>query len=204
MWRPAVLPGLCSSLVAGGFTRLLGALPSAVRCLFAVSAADCRATCALFRAPCESVVLSCSESVLLSCSNSPSWPSRSRCLVSVVTHTQSRGLVSVVKHTHSTLLQRKRTVSLQQRCGVCPRNRKAQCAALPISGRPWLGTATLQECQHHACTHEPHKSLIYHSLRLCMGCFAAAPVVMRCFAILGSPRRAALGTPGLGTSTRGI
>ena len=32
------------------------------------------------------VLLSCSESVLLSCSNSPSWPSRSRCLVSVVTH----------------------------------------------------------------------------------------------------------------------
>ena len=62
----------------------LGVLLFAVRCLFAASAADCRATCALFRAPCESVVLSCSESVLLSCSNSPSWPSRSRCLVSWV------------------------------------------------------------------------------------------------------------------------
>ena len=37
---------------------------------------------------CESVLLSCSESVLLSCSNSPSWPSRSRCLASVVTHGQ--------------------------------------------------------------------------------------------------------------------
>ena len=33
---------------------------------------------------CESVLLSSSESVLLSCSNSPSWPSRSRGLVSVV------------------------------------------------------------------------------------------------------------------------
>ena len=86
MWRPAVLSGLCSSLVAGGFTRSLGALLFAVRCLFAASAVDCRATCALFRALCESVLLSCSESVLLSCSNSPSWPSRSRCLVSVVTH----------------------------------------------------------------------------------------------------------------------
>ena len=31
-------------------------------------------------------LLSSSESVLLCCSNSPSWPSRSRCLVSVVTH----------------------------------------------------------------------------------------------------------------------
>ena len=46
----------------------------------------CRATCALFRALCEFVLLFCFESVLLSCSNSPSWPSRSRCLVSVVTH----------------------------------------------------------------------------------------------------------------------
>ena len=77
---PSLLPDenkdTCSSL--------LGALPFAVRCPFAASAADCRATCALFRAPCESVVLSCSESVLLSCSNSPSWPSRSRCLVSWV------------------------------------------------------------------------------------------------------------------------
>ena len=32
-------------------------------------------------------MLFCFESVLLSCSNSPSWPSRSRCLVSVGTHT---------------------------------------------------------------------------------------------------------------------
>ena len=70
---------------AAAVTHLL-ALPFAVRCLFAASAADCRATRALFRAPCESVVLSCSESVLLSCSTSPSWPSRSRCRVSVVTH----------------------------------------------------------------------------------------------------------------------
>ena len=83
VWRPAVLSGLCSSLVAGGFARLPSALLFAVRCLFAASAADCRASCALFRALCESVLLSCSESVLLSCSNSPSWPSRSRCLVSV-------------------------------------------------------------------------------------------------------------------------
>ena len=30
------------------------------------------------------VLLFCSDAVLLSCSNSPSWPSRSRCLVSVV------------------------------------------------------------------------------------------------------------------------
>ena len=37
---------------------------------------------------CESVLLSSSESVLLSCSNSPSWPSRSRGLVSVVKHTR--------------------------------------------------------------------------------------------------------------------
>ena len=35
---------------------------------------------------CESVLFSCSGSVLLSCSNSPSWPSRSRCRVSAVTH----------------------------------------------------------------------------------------------------------------------
>ena len=40
-------------------------------------------TCAsLFCALCESVLLSSSKSVLLSCSNSPSWPSRSRGLVS--------------------------------------------------------------------------------------------------------------------------
>ena len=86
------MSGLCSSLVAGGLTRLRGALLFAVRCLFAASAADCRATCALnlFRALCESVLLSCSESVLLSCSNSPSWPSRSRCLGSVVTHVRLR------------------------------------------------------------------------------------------------------------------
>ena len=49
-----------------------------------LSAADCRATCALFRALCESVLLSCSEFVLLSCSNSLSWPRWSRCRVSVV------------------------------------------------------------------------------------------------------------------------
>ena len=36
---------------------------------------------------CESALLSCSEFVLLSCSNSPSWPRRSRCRVSAVTHT---------------------------------------------------------------------------------------------------------------------
>ena len=36
---------------------------------------------------CESVLLSCSEFVLLSCSNLLSWPSRSRCHHSVVTHT---------------------------------------------------------------------------------------------------------------------
>ena len=36
--------------------------------------------------------------VLLSCSNSPSWPSRSRCLVSVVTHAEGWCLVSVVTH----------------------------------------------------------------------------------------------------------
>ena len=35
-------------------------------------------------------VLQLAESVLLSCSNSPSWPSRSRGPVSVVTHTQAR------------------------------------------------------------------------------------------------------------------
>ena len=53
----------------------------------------CRATCALFRALCEFVLLFCFESVLLSCSNSPSWPiaSRSRCLASVVTHAQRVG-----------------------------------------------------------------------------------------------------------------
>ena len=49
--------------------------------------------CALFRALCESVLLSCWESVLHSCSKSESWPSRSRCRVSVVsqhtlTHSQ--------------------------------------------------------------------------------------------------------------------
>ena len=79
---PSLLPDenkdTCSSL--------LGALPFAVRCPFAASAADCRATCALFRALCEFVLLFCFESVLLFCSNSPSWPSRPRCLVSVVTH----------------------------------------------------------------------------------------------------------------------
>ena len=93
-WRPAVLSGLCSSLVAGGFARLRVALLFAVRCLFAASTADCRATCALFRALCEFVLLFCFESVLLSCSNSPSWPSRSRCLVSVVTHTLHQSLRS--------------------------------------------------------------------------------------------------------------
>ena len=45
-----------------------------------------KATRALFRALCESVLLPCSESVLLSCSNALSWPSRSRCRVSAVTH----------------------------------------------------------------------------------------------------------------------
>ena len=45
------------------------------------------ATCALIRALCEFVLLLCFESVLLFCSNSPSWPSRSRGRVSVVTHT---------------------------------------------------------------------------------------------------------------------
>ena len=67
------MSGLCSSLVAGGFARLRVALLFAVRCLFAASAADCRATCALFRALCEFVLLFCFESVLLFCSNSPSW-----------------------------------------------------------------------------------------------------------------------------------
>ena len=43
----------------------------------------------VLRALCESVLLSCSESMLLSCSNSLSWPSRSRCRVSVVTHSHS-------------------------------------------------------------------------------------------------------------------
>ena len=58
---------------------------------------------------CDFVLLFCFESVLLSCSNSPSWPSRSRCLVSVVTHThtltdalswpsRSRCRVSVATH----------------------------------------------------------------------------------------------------------
>ena len=39
------------------------------------------------------------ESVLLSCSNSPSWPSRSRCLVSVVTQTRKQA----VQHAFPTL-----------------------------------------------------------------------------------------------------
>ena len=47
--------------------------------------------CALLCAVCEPVLLSSSESVLLSCSNSPSWPSRSRGLVSVVKHTPHTG-----------------------------------------------------------------------------------------------------------------
>ena len=53
----------------------------------------------------ESVLLSSSESVLLSCSNSPSWPNRSRGLVSVVTvlltHKHATTLVSVAKHSTS-------------------------------------------------------------------------------------------------------
>ena len=48
--------------------------------------ADMQGLCFRALVLCESVLLSCSESVLLSCSNSRSWPSRSRCLVSVVTH----------------------------------------------------------------------------------------------------------------------
>ena len=98
----------------------LGVLLFAVRCLFAASAADCRATCALFRALCESVLLSCSESVLLSCSNSPSWPSRSRCLVSVVTHVCVR-----VCHNRGTLVRQS-----YARARVC-----ACCGACSLFGR---------------------------------------------------------------------
>ena len=54
--------------------------------------------CQHTRALCEFVLLFCSESELLSCSNSPSWPSRSRCLVSVVTHAHSPRLCC---NTHS-------------------------------------------------------------------------------------------------------
>ena len=48
--------------------------------------------CALDRALCESVLLSCWDSVLLSCSNSESWPSRLRCRVFVATHRPSRSV----------------------------------------------------------------------------------------------------------------
>ena len=66
----------------GGWFAECSAPSLALRCLFA---GDCCAACALFRALCESVLLSCSEFVLLPCSNSLSWPSRSRCRVLAVT-----------------------------------------------------------------------------------------------------------------------
>lgn len=86
--RPAALSVLCLCLVAGRFFSY--AECSSLRCavrLRRCSAADGSATCAILRALFQSVLLSRSESVLLSCSNSLSWPTRSSCRVSVVTHT---------------------------------------------------------------------------------------------------------------------
>ena len=79
VWRPAALSGRCFGLVIGGFgCRVLCPLLCGAFSPASGTAVDCCAACALFRAPCESV--------LLSCPHSPSWPSRLRCRVSVVTH----------------------------------------------------------------------------------------------------------------------
>ena len=71
-------------------------------------ATDCRATSAWFRAQCESVLFPSSEPVLLCIWNSPSWPSRSRGLVSVVTHLHEG--VSVVTHLLETHLPHPNTL----------------------------------------------------------------------------------------------
>ena len=71
---------------------------------------------------CESVLPSCSESVLLSCSNSPSWPRRSRCLVSVVTHThaeRSACCAVVAAHTHSALCFAVPLLGVPSACDGC-------------------------------------------------------------------------------------
>ena len=88
----------CRATAAVGRDTQHASRPSRPRCHVSVvtHSMHCRATCALFRALCESVLLSCSESVLLSCSNSPSWPSRSSCHVSVVAHSMPADRASLL------------------------------------------------------------------------------------------------------------